>query len=263
MTTYPIYQVDAFHHELFKGNPAAVVVLDAWLSDEVMQNIAMENNLSETAFVVKADIGYEIRWFTPAVEVDLCGHATLASGKVLFEFYERDAEKISFTSRHRGILYISRKDDLLYLDFPVDVPAACEEPAGLYDSLGGNPIACLQGSDDYLVLYNTEEEIAALTPDFQKLRSTQARGVIVTAPGKEVDFVSRFFAPCVGINEDPVTGSAHTMLVPYWSGVLEKIELTARQISARSGNLTLTLNNDRVSIGGNAVVYMKGEIYLQ
>jgi predicted PhzF superfamily epimerase YddE/YHI9 len=257
-----IFQVDAFNNKLFNGNPAAVVILPSWLPDATMQNIAMENNLSETAFVVKAIDGYEIRWFTPTVEVDLCGHATLASGKVLFEYYEKDAERISFKSLYRGMLHVIKKGDVLYLDFPVDIPAPCENPPELFDALGGNPISCFKGITDYLVTYNTEDEIIALKPDFQKMLSTQSRGVIVTAPGKNVDFVSRFFAPCVGINEDPVTGSAHTVLAPYWSAILEKTELTATQASERIGNLKLTLNNDRVLIGGNAVVYMKGEIYM-
>lgn len=259
---YPIYQVDAFNDKLFKGNPAAVVILPSWLPDATMQNIALENNLSETAFVVKANDDYEIRWFTPTVEVDLCGHATLASGKVLFEYYEKDAERISFKSLYRGMLHVIKKDDVLYLDFPVDIPAPCEAPSGLFEALGGNPLSCFKGVNDFLVTYKTEEEIIALRPDFHKMLSTQSRGVIVTAPGKNVDFVSRFFAPCVGINEDPVTGSAHTVLTPYWSAILGKTELTATQASARVGNLKLTLNNDRVLIGGNAVVYMKGEIYL-
>jgi PhzF family phenazine biosynthesis protein len=262
MTTYPIYQVDAFNDKLFKGNPAAVVILPLWLPDATMQNIAMENNLSETAFVVKTNGGYEIRWFTPTVEVDLCGHATLASGKVLFDFYEKDAERISFKSLYRGMLHVIKKDDVLYLDFPVDIPTPCENPPDLFDALGGNPISCFKGINDYLITYNTEDEIIALKPDFHKMLSTQSRGVIVTAPGKSVDFVSRFFAPCVGIDEDPVTGSAHTVLTPSWSAILSKTELTAIQASARVGNLKLTLNGNRVLIGGNAVVYMKGEIYL-
>ncbi len=262
MATFPIYQVDAFNDKLFKGNPAAVVILPSWLPDAVMQNIAMENNLSETAFVVKAGGQYEIRWFTPAVEVDLCGHATLASGKVLFEYYEKTTERISLKSLYRGMLHVIKKEDVLYLDFPVDFPAPCEAPAGLFEALGGKPVSCFKGVNDYMVTYNSEDEITALEPDFQKMLSTQSRGVIVTAPGKNVDFVSRFFAPCVGINEDPVTGSAHTVLTPYWSGILNKIELTATQASARVGNLKLTLNGDRVLIGGHAVVYMKGEIYI-
>jgi PhzF family phenazine biosynthesis protein len=262
MTSLPIYQVDAFNDTLFKGNPAAVVILPSWLADGVMQHIAMENNLSETAFVVKAIDGYEIRWFTPTVEVDLCGHATLASGKVLFEYYEKDAERISLKSVYRGMLHVIKKDDVLYLDFPVDIPVPCENPHDLFEALGGNPVACFKGVSDYLVTYKTEDEIITLRPDFQKLLSTQSRGVIVTAPGKSVDFVSRFFAPCVGINEDPVTGSAHTVLTPYWSAILGKTELTAVQASARTGNLNLTLNGDRVLIGGNAVVYMKGEIFI-
>ena len=186
----------------------------------------------------------------------------MASGKVLFEYYEKDTERISFKSLYRGMLHVIKKDDVLYLDFPVDIPAPCDTPSGLFEALGGNPVSCFKGVNDYLVTYKTEEEIIALQPDFQKMLSTQSRGVIVTAPGMTVDFVSRFFAPCVGINEDPVTGSAHTVLTPYWAAILGKTELTAIQASARVGNLKLTLNNDRVLIGGNAVVYMKGEIYI-
>ncbi|MBI2420422.1 MAG: PhzF family phenazine biosynthesis protein [Ignavibacteriales bacterium] len=262
MNSIPIYQVDAFNSVLFKGNPAAVCILNTWLPDEIMQKIGLENNLSETAFLVKCEGYYEIRWFTPTIEVDLCGHATLASAHVLFNFYEQDSQKLTFRSRNRGDLHVTRKTDKMYLDFPADMPKDCAEPTGLREAIGGVPQSCLQGLTDYMLIYKSEEEIAAIKPDFAALYTLKARGVIVTAPGNSVDFVSRFFAPGSGINEDPVTGSAHTMLIPYWAKVLGKQKMDAKQISQRGGVLTIELTGERVKIGGDAVLYMKGEIYL-
>lgn len=262
MNSIPMYQVDAFNNELFKGNPAAVCILDKWLPDEIMQKIGLENNLSETAFLVKCDGFYEIRWFTPTIEVDLCGHATLASAHVLFNFYEKDSLALTFRSGKRGDLQATRVQDKMFLDFPTDVPRNCEEPAGLRKAIGGEQLFCLQGLTDYMLIYKSEEEVAAVKPDFAALYTLKARGIIVTAPGNSVDFVSRFFAPGSGINEDPVTGSAHTMLIPYWAQVLGKQKMSAKQISQREGVLSVELNGERVKIGGEAVLYMKGEIYL-
>lgn len=258
----PMFQVDAFNNTLFKGNPAAVCVLSEWLPEETMQKIGLENNLSETAFVVKEHEQYTIRWFTPTVEVDLCGHATLAAAFVLFTFYETDASQLSFQSRRRGVLKVDKVEDTLCLDFPVDHPAAGNFPEGLASALGGSPLQCLQGSTDYLVIYKTETEIRNLQPDFAALRSLKARGIIVSAPGDEVDFVSRFFAPGSGIDEDPVTGSAHTMLTPYWAAKLGKNNMLAKQVSAREGLLSVALEGERVKIAGNAVLYLKGEIFI-
>ena len=257
----PIYQVDAFHNELFKGNPAAVCPLKEWLPRELMQSIAMENNLSETAFIVKVQPGYEIKWFTPACEVDLCGHATLAAAHVLFEhmFYEQDA--IEFFSAS-GILYVKRRDDgWIYLDFPVQKPRRVQNREIFKAALGKQPLEALKAKMLMLV-YRNEQEILKLKPDFKQIARMKEMGIIVTAPGKDFDFVSRFFAPAVGIDEDPVTGSAHTMLIPYWSDILNKKYLSAWQCSKRGGILLCENQNDRVLIGGHAVTYLNGTIHI-
>ena len=256
----PIYQVDAFTNERFKGNPAAVCPLDSWLPDAVMQNIAAENNLAETAFVVAEGNEYEIRWFTPTVEVDLCGHATLASAYVLFNELGFAGDQINFISHRSGPLSVTKNGPILALNFPVDslteLPLKPEFAIGLSQA----PRAVYKGKTDYLFVYDSEAEILALQPDFEALKMHQVRGIIVTAPGKTTDFVSRFFGPACGVNEDPVTGSAHTTLTPYWSSVLGKTELTARQLSQRTGDLTCKLLGDRVEIAGEAVLYLRGEI---
>ena len=256
----PIYQVDAFTNERFKGNPAAVCPLDVWLPDAVMQNIAQENNLAETAFVVPVGETYEIRWFTPTVEVDLCGHATLASAYVLFHELAYAKDQINFISPRSGPLTVSKNGSVLALNFPVDtlseLPVEAEHGIGLSRA----PRKVFKGKTDYLFVYDSEAEILALQPDFELLKSHDVRGIIVTAPGETTDFVSRFFGPACGVNEDPVTGSAHTTLTPYWAGVLEKTELTARQLSQRTGDLTCKLLGDRVEIAGEAVLYLRGEI---
>ncbi|MFD2933246.1 PhzF family phenazine biosynthesis protein [Spirosoma flavum] len=277
-----IYQLDAFTDKLFAGNPAAVVPLNEWLSDERMQQIAAENNLAETAFYVKTDenASYHIRWFTPTVEVDLCGHATLAAGYVAF-FLENntndssDNDQIYFDSRS-GLLKVCRSKDggWLTLDFPADtVQKANVQPPALLTSMGEKPLAVYKGKTDYMLVYETQEQIEALKPDFREMSSVPARGIIVTAPGsasdadgESVDFVSRFFGPQSGIDEDPVTGSAHTTLVPYWAEKLGKIELTARQLSKRGGYLRCKFNDDgespsRVDISGQVQLYMTGEIH--
>lgn len=262
MRKQELYQVDAFASALFKGNPAAVCILDAWLPEALMQAIAAENNLAETAFAVPVDKGYEIRWFTPELEVALCGHATLATAHVLFDTLEDHADQIQFFSRERGILTVARAGEKLILNFPADPPEAVKIPEGLAQAVGAEPLECLQGSTDYLLIYPNQDAIDALQPDHTRLGRIPARGVIVSAPGMEVDFVSRFFAPQSGVPEDPVTGSAHTVLTPYWAARFGKTELTAQQRSPRGGFLHCELRGDRVHIAGNAVTYMKAEIYL-
>ncbi|HKK46071.1 MAG TPA: PhzF family phenazine biosynthesis protein [Balneolaceae bacterium] len=253
-----IYQVDAFSQQPFKGNPAAVCPLDEWLPDELMQNIAMENNLSETAFFVKQENDYRLRWFTPVAEVDLCGHATLASSHVLFEHLGYDADMIRFDS-NSGELQVRREDDRLLMNFPasevnpVDIPDFLEEAVGI-------PAQELYKDTDYLYVVENEQQVRNLNPDIRLLKEADVRGIIVTAPGNEVDFVSRFFAPAVGVEEDPVTGSAHTMLTPYWSARLGNNELIARQISQRGGTIYCTLQGDRVELGGYACTILQGEI---
>lgn len=258
-----IYQVDAFAENIFSGNPAAVCVLDAWLSDEHMQQIAQENNLSETAFLVPDGNTYHIRWFTPGLEVDLCGHATLASAWVLFNFFEKEAESISFFSPRSGPLSVNKgEDDELVLDFPVDTVREIPAIEDLNKAIGKKPLKTFMGKTDVMLVFDSQSEIENLRPDYNALMALDVRGVIVTAPGNEVDFVSRFFAPQSGINEDPVTGSAHTTMIPYWADQLGKTSLKARQISARGGNLSCQLIGDRVNIGGKAVLYMRGELFI-
>ena len=256
----PMYQVDAFTDSLFGGNPAAVCPLDAWLPDATMQAIAAENNLAETAFFVRDGDNYALRWFTPAVEVDLCGHATLASGHVVFNFLEPKRGSVGFHTAKAGTLTVSRRGDMLVMDFPARPAEPCEAPAGLLEALGGRPREVLRARD-HLIVYDTAAEIAALKPDLGALGIVDCWAATVTAPGENgVDFVSRFFAPAQGIPEDPVTGSAHCTLVPYWAKRLGKTELEARQVSQRGGTLHCALNGDRVSIGGKAVTYLEGSI---
>ncbi len=261
MKTLSIYQVDAFTTQLFGGNPAAVVPLDSWLPDSVMQSIAMENNLAETAFIVNEANGYRLRWFTPAVEVDLCGHATLASAFVFFTELNHAGETISFQSRS-GILIVTRSGNVLTLDFPADVVSEIPLTNDITSAFSGKPIAAFKGKTDYMIVFSSEAEVATMIPDIPKINELKGRGVIVTARGTEVDFVSRFFAPQAGINEDPVTGSAHTTLTPYWSGQLGKKTMKAIQLSQRRGYLTCVNNGDRILISGEARLYMKGEIFI-
>jgi len=255
-----LFQVDAFTDRVFGGNPAAVCFIDEWLEDEVMQNIAAENNLSETAFAVKLDSAYEIRWFTPSSEVDLCGHATLASAHVLFEHYHFSGDKIIFQSRTRGELAVLREGEFLTLDFPADPPEKIDSNQTLNDAIGKHPIESYRGKSDYLLVYDKQEDIEDISPDFTLLVEVDLRGIIVSAPGKNTDFVSRFFAPKLEINEDPVTGSAHTTLTPFWSKRLNKKVLTASQLSKRKGKLLCKLLGSRVLITGKAVTYLEGEI---
>jgi PhzF family phenazine biosynthesis protein len=235
--------------------------LEEWLPDQTMQNIAMENNLAETAFFVKKDEQFEIRWFTPLVEVDLCGHATLASAQVIFNHLEWTRPSISFMSRS-GILVVTRKGDMITLNFPSDIIYAEAPPEGLLASLNVKPIETYAGKTDFMIILASQREVELLKPDFILMKKSGGRGVIVTAKGDEVDFVSRFFAPQVGVDEDPVTGSAHTTLTPYWSKKLGKSDLTAIQLSKRSGRLWCKYMGDRVEITGNAITYLTGQIII-
>jgi PhzF family phenazine biosynthesis protein len=256
-----IYQIDAFTDKLFSGNPAAVCILNEWIDEALMQKIAEENNLSETAFVVKNNDTYEIRWFTPTVEIDLCGHATLATAHVLFEYCNFSETTISFHSHRSGELSVAKESNgNLTLDFPVNLPIETDENIYLNKAIGATPIKTLKSSFDYLLIFKNQQEIENLNPDFTALKKVNSRGVLVSAPGDIVDFVSRFFAPASGIDEDPVTGSAHCTLTPYWSGVLNKKSLSAKQISKRGGDLHCELVGDRVKISGKAITYMIGEI---
>jgi PhzF family phenazine biosynthesis protein len=254
-----IYQVDAFSGRLFKGNPAAVVICETDIPASLMQSIAAENNLSETAFVFQEDGQFRIRWFTPAMEVDLCGHATLAAGHVLFNHLDFRGEKVTFSSKS-GPLHVRKDGEYLFLDFPADTPSSVDPPEHLIDGLSVEPREIFRGRDDYLVIIDTQEEILSLRPDIPLISKVPSRGVIVSSPGVDVDFVSRFFAPQVGVPEDPVTGSAHTVLIPYWSGRLAKKQLSAKQLSERGGELICRQIDDRVEIGGRAITYLVGNI---
>jgi len=255
-----LYQVDAFASEVFNGNPAAVCICDHWPDPGLMQKVANENNLSETAFAVRDGDCFGIRWFTPEVEVELCGHATLATAHVLFHHLGHGGEQICFNSVHHGRLNVHRNDDLLTLDFPADPPHEMVVPELIVTALNTPPLKAFKAATDFMFVFASQTEIEKMDPDFGLLAQVGGRGVIVTALGNEVDFVSRFFAPQTGINEDPVTGSAHTTLTPYWSKVLGKKLLTARQLSARGGDLVCEDRGDRVYISGHAVTYMTGEI---
>jgi PhzF family phenazine biosynthesis protein len=260
--TQKIYQVDAFANEIFSGNPAAVCPLEQWLSDDILQKIAMENNLAETAFYVKQDDQYQLRWFTPTVEVDLCGHATLAAAFVLFNHENHIGDTIQFHSLRSGILTVSKKDDLLALNFPTDKLEPTELTPELTAGFTIVPRLAFKGKTDYMLVFENEEEIVKILPSYDDIAKVKARGIIVTAKGDHVDFVSRFFAPAAGVNEDPVTGSAHTTLIPYWAERLGKSDLTAIQLSKRKGYLHCKYLDDRVEISGQGKLYLTGEIYL-
>jgi PhzF family phenazine biosynthesis protein len=258
MKRLPLYQVDAFTSEPFSGNPAAVVPLERWLDEALMQAIALENNLSETAFFVPEGDAFRIRWFTPAAEVDLCGHATLATAWVLFSELGHQAETLRFLSRS-GELRVTRADDWLTLDFPAQPPVPVGRLPDLVHGLGRAP-AELLASEDYLAVFDSAAEVAALRPDFESLSRLDRRGVIATAPGDDVDFVTRFFAPALAVPEDPVTGSAFTQLGPYWSERLGRKRLRARQISARGGEVVCEMSGERVLISGHVAPYLTGTI---
>jgi len=256
----PLYQIDAFTSALFKGNPAAVCPLDDWLEDKTLQAIAAENNLSETAFFISRGDHYDLRWFTPKVEVDLCGHATLASAHVIFHFIDPSATIVRFQTRS-GLLTVEREDDLLAMKFPSRPGTPVQCPDGLIQGLGIEPDEVLF-SRDYLAVFSSEETVKSIQPDMNELMRLDGLGVIVTAPGHGADFVSRFFAPKAGVPEDPVTGSAHCTLIPYWAQRLEKKELRALQLSERGGELFCTDLGEVVKIAGHAVAYFEGFITL-
>ncbi|HZR60354.1 MAG TPA: PhzF family phenazine biosynthesis protein [Xanthobacteraceae bacterium] len=259
----PIYQVDAFADNLFGGNPAAICPLSQWLPDATMQAIAAENNLAETAFFVREGDDYALRWFTPAVEVDLCGHATLASAHIVFAVLEPQRQRVGFRTLKAGTLTVARRGDMLAMDFPSRPPSLIEPPPGLLAAVGGTPREILRARDHVLV-YGSAAEVRALEPDFAALaRIPDCWAACATAPGEDgIDFVSRFFAPGQGIDEDPATGSSHCTLTPYWAKRLHKTELKARQLSRRGGTLDCALNGDRVTIAGRAVLYLEGQITL-
>ncbi len=256
----PLYQVDAFAEGPFTGNPAAVCLLDTWLPAAVMQSIAAENNLSETAFFVPEADGYRLRWFTPTTEMDLCGHATLAAGYVVFRWLAPDCSSIRFATEKAGPLTVSRDGERVTLDFPARPPVPCAPSEAVAAALG-KPPAALLAARDYLAVYESADEVASLKPDFLAIAALDRFAVIVTAPGEGgVDFASRFFAPAAGVDEDPVTGSAHCSLIPYWAQRLGKPRLEARQLSRRGGALSCALNGDRVAIAGRVVPYLEGTI---
>lgn len=262
MQKIKFFQVDAFTGHLFGGNPAAVCLLDQWLDNKLMQSIAAENNLAETAFVVRTSDHFEIRWFTPTVEVDLCGHATLASAYVIFNHTDFHSEEIIFQSPRSGELKVRKDKKKLFLDFPADEFFLCDNLPEIAKSIGLTPLEVYKGKTDYMAVIGTEEEVLGIHPDFSTIAMLDARGLIITAPGNNVDFVSRFFGPQSGVNEDQVTGSAHTTLIPYWSGRLGKSKMNALQISPRGGSLDCQNAGSRVFIGGEAQLYLTGEIYI-
>ena len=264
--TLTLYQIDAFTDEVFGGNPAAVIPLYEWIDDTLMQRIALENNLSETVFFVpykrnKESADFEIRWFTPAVEINLCGHATLASSFVIFNYLDFDKPVINFSSQS-GILKVSRNNSLIEMDFPSWMPERSHDDAGEYEkALGGADIIGIYKNRDLLIELKNEDAVKNCIPDFSLIKKSGYK-IIITAPGKKVDFVSRFFAPSAGIDEDPVTGSAHSQLIPFWSNRLGKTNMTALQLSKRGGTIYCEQKGDRVLMAGNCVSYMKGEIQL-
>jgi PhzF family phenazine biosynthesis protein len=256
-----IFYVDAFTKELFKGNPAAVCVLEEWPGDDVLQAIAFENNLSETAFVNLRENPLQIRWFTPTLEVELCGHATLATARILFDEYFQNDTKISFQSKS-GELIALKKDDMINLDFPIDHPTVIESEPLIRESLRCEPVETLKGRSDYLVILASEKDIKNLQPDYSIIAELNSRGLVVSAKSSEVDFISRCFYPQTGVNEDPVTGSAHCMLAAYWGEKLNKNKLNAYQASARGGYLQCEISNERIILGGLSKRYLEGIINL-
>ena len=257
-----MFQVDAFSDKLFCGNPAAVCILKKNLDENLMQKIALENNLSETAYVLKKNNEYEIRWFTPKSEIDLCGHATLASAHVIFEYFIPNQKEITFISKYSGILKVKKEGEYLELNFPIGEYKKIIDPEEIINGLGKKPLESYKAKKDYMFIFEKQKDIENIKPDFQILRKTKAKTIIVTSKGDETDFVSRVFAPYYGINEDPVTGSAHTMLTPYWIKRLNKENLEALQISERKGYLKCRIVNDRVYISGKAKTFFIGDIII-
>lgn len=258
-----IYQIDAFAEKVFSGNPAAVIPLNEWPDAELMQKIAMENNLSETVFFVRTNEGYHIRWFTPAFEIDLCGHATLASAFVIKKYIDPSIEVISFSTEKAGWLRVMCNKEMYTLDFPSRMPLPCDAPGILLKSLGLTDAAEILKSRDYFVVLRDEEAVLNVSPDFSLMKELDGIGVIITAKGKSADVVSRCFYPKAGVPEDPATGSAHCNIIPYWSNKLGITSFFAKQLSARGGDLWCELVNDRVMIGGKCVEFMKGSICLK
>lgn len=258
----PLYQIDAFAEKIFSGNPAAVCPLDSWLPDALMQQIAMENNLAETAFFVPDGDTFQLRWFTPTIEVDLCGHATLASAHVIFNHLDYRGSEITFHSPRSGILKVRKNGDLLTLDFPTDIFKKIELTPEMISAFNHPPLEVYRGKTDYLFIFENEEQIRTMQMDAAKVGHWEVRGIITSAAGEQVDFVSRFFAPQSGILEDSVTGSAHTTLTPYWSQRLGKTELTAMQLSSRQGHLQCKYLGERVEISGKAKTFMTGTLVL-
>lgn len=256
----PYYHVDAFTGRLFSGNPAGVCPLADWLPDALLQSIAAENNLAETAFVVQRGPQFDLRWFTPAIEMDLCGHATLAAAHVIFRHLGLRAPSVSFQTRS-GVLTVTRTDDLLTLDFPARPAAPCATPQYLIDGLGAKPVITAKARD-FLAVFESEEAVRNLRPVMEALTRLDCLGIIATAPGTDCDFVSRFFAPRAGIPEDPVTGSAHCTLIPYWAERLGRTKLRALQVSPRGGELFCEHRGERVGIGGRAVTYATGFLHV-
>ncbi len=256
-----LYQIDAFASKLFEGNPAAVCPLNEWLPDEVMQSIAKENNLSETAFFVSKGDGFHIRWFTPKNEVDLCGHATMASAYALFNILGYEKDKIEFESKS-GILAVTRDNDWLVMDFPAQPSVPCEIPKEIIEAFDTMPIECLK-AEDYIVVFDREIDIESASPDLGQLIKLDLRGVIITAQSGRYDFITRFFAPKYGIPEDPVTGSAYTQLAPYWASTLGSKRFRVKQVSSRGGELACEMLDDRVLIYGKAVKYLEGKINIE
>lgn len=259
--TIPYYEVLAFTDRLFAGNPAGICILEEWLPDPLLQKIAAENNLAETAFFIDRGNFFDIRWLSPLAEIDLCGHATIGSAHVLFQHLGRSGNSLTFQSRKSGELRVDRVDDRLVLDFPSRPPSPCHVPPLLAQSLGREPKEVYKGRD-YMAVFERPEEVAGIVPDFAALMKLDGQGVFVTAPGTESDFVSRYFAPRVGVPEDPVTGSIHCTLIPYWSKRLGKTKLHARQLSPRGGELFCEDRGDRVGIGGTAVTYIEGTVHV-
>lgn len=258
---YPIYTVDAFTNHIFGGNPAAVCPLQKWLPVETMQQLANENNLSETAFFVRREDGtYDIRWFTPELEIDLAGHPTLATAFIIFTELAYTADTITFHCKS-GVLTVAKKGDLLEMNFPARMPVACTPPEDLLKAFSIHPAMVLR-SRDYFLIYNTQEEVENTVVDFNHLNKVETLGCIITAKGNTTDFVSRFFVPNSVIGEDPVTGSAHATLIPFWATELNKITMTAMQLSKRKGHLWCGFHGERVTIAGKAVLYMKGKYFL-
>lgn len=257
---HKIYQIDAFTNQIFKGNPAAVVPLETWLSIEVMQQIAAENNLAETAFFVQEGEKYHIKWFTPTVEIELCGHATLASAFVIYNYLNYTKDEIYFTCQV-GDLFVTKNEDWITLNFPAIETQPLKIPEILSQAIGTHPIAFYDSKSKFIALLEDEEAVQNCQPDFGLINQLE-KSLIITAKGKEVDFVSRFFAPQLGVNEDPVTGSAHSVLIPFWAKKLNKTELTALQLSQRTGFLKCKYLNDRVEMSGQAVCYLTGNIFI-